>query len=188
MNQKWDTVYFEKPGRENTEEALRLAKVRAEQLGIRNVVVASYTGYTGALASEIFKGYNLVVSAGMMGFQEPNVARMDSENLRRMEANGAKVFYHLHAFGGLGRAVKNKFGAIQVDEIIANTLRLLSQGVKVALEISCMAADAGLIRTDEECVSVGGSGGGADTAVVLLPANTHRFFDARIREIVCKPR
>lgn len=188
MNQKWETVYFNKPGKENTEETLRLAKLRADQLGIRNIVVASYTGYTGAAASEVFKGYNLVVSAGMMGFQKPNQARMSPEHLRKMEENGAKVFYHLHAFGGLGRAVKNKFGAIQVDEIIAHTLRLLSQGVKVGCEIACMAADAGLIRTDEECVAVGGSGGGADTAVVLLPANTHRFFDTRIREIVCKPR
>jgi hypothetical protein len=188
MNQKWETVYFDKPGKENTEETLRLAKLRADQLGIRNIVVASYTGYTGAQASETFKGYNLVVSAGMMGFQEPNQARMNPEYLREMEDDGARVFYHLHAFGGLGRAVKNKFGAIQVDEIIANTLRLLSQGVKVGCEIACMAADAGLIRTDEECVAVGGSGGGADTAVVLLPANTHRFFDTRIREIVCKPR
>jgi len=188
MDQKWETVYFEKPGRENTEETLRLAKARADNLGISNIVVASYTGYVGALASETFKGHNLVVSAGMMGFQEPNKARMDPENLEKIEANGGKVFYHLHAFGGLGRAVKNKFGAIQVDEIIANTLRLLGQGVKVGLEISCMAADAGLIRTDEECVSVAGSGGGADTAMVLLPANTHRFFDAKIREIICKPR
>jgi len=188
MNQKWETVYFNKPGKENTEETLRLAKLRADQLGIRNIVVASYTGYTGAAASEVFKGYNLVVSAGMMGFQEPNQAKMSPEHLRKMEENGAKVFYHLHAFGGLGRAVKNKFGAIQVDEIIAHTLRLLSQGVKVGCEIACMAADAGLIRPDAEGVAVGGSGGGADTAVVLLPANTHRFFDTRIREIVCKPR
>jgi hypothetical protein len=188
MNQKWETVYFDKPGNENTEETLRLAKRRADQLGIKNIIVASYTGYTGALASEIFKGYNLVVSAGMMGFTEPNVARMDPANLKRIEKNGAKVFYHLHAFGGLGRAVKNKFGSIQVDEIIAHTLRLLSQGVKVGCEIACMASDAGLIRTDEECVAVGGSGGGADSAVVLLPANTHRFFDTRIREIICKPR
>jgi hypothetical protein len=188
MNQKWETIYFEKPGRENTEETLRLAKLRADQLGIKNIVVASYTGYTGALASEIFKGYNLVVSAGMMGFQEPNQARMKPENRKKMEEDGAKVFYHLHAFGGLGRAVKNKFGSIQVDEIIAHTLRLLSQGVKVGCEISCMAADAGLIRTDEECVAVGGTGGGADSAVVLFPANTHRFFDMRIREIICKPR
>jgi len=51
-----------------------------------------------------------------------------------------------------------------------------------------MAADAGLIRTDEEAIAIGGSGGGADTAVVLKPSNTHTFFDLRIKEIACKPR
>jgi hypothetical protein len=182
------TVYFQTLGKGNTEETLSLAKSRAEELGIRNVVVASYTGYTGALASEVFKGYNLVVSAGMMGFREPNQHRMVKENRDKIEANGGKVFYHLHAFGGLGRAVKQKFGAIQVDEIIAHTLRLFSQGVKVALEISCMACDAGLIESGEECIAIGGSGGGADTAVVLLPSNTHRFFYTRVLEVICKPR
>ena len=182
------TFYFETRRKGNTEETLSLAKSRAEELGIKNIVVASYTGYTGALASETFKGYNLVVSAGMMGFREPNQHRMVKENRDKIEANGGKVFYHLHAFGGLGRAVKQKFGPIQVDEIIAHTLRLFSQGVKVALEISCMACDAGLIESGEECIAIGGSGGGADTAVVLMPSNTHRFFDTRVLELICKPR
>jgi hypothetical protein len=182
------TVLYETIGRGNTQETLSLAKSRAEELGIKTIVVASYTGYTGALASEVFKGYNLVISAGMMGFREPNQHRMVKKNRDKIEANGGKIFYHLHAFGGLGRAVKQKFGPIQVDEIIAHTLRLFSQGVKVALEISCMACDAGLIESGEECIAIGGSGGGADTAVVLIPSNTHRFFDTKVLEIICKPR
>ncbi len=182
------TVYFENRGKENTEKTLPLAKNRAEELGIRNIVVASYTGYTGALASEVFKGYNLVVSAGMMGFREPNQHRMIDENRRKIEANGGRVFYHLHSFGGLGRAVKQRFGPIQVDEIIAHTLRLFSQGAKVALEISCMACDAGLIESGRECIAIGGTGSGADTAVVLLPSNTHRFFETKVLELICKPR
>ena len=182
------TVYFETIGKENTYKTLSLAKNRAEELGIKNIVVASYTGYTGALASEVFKGYNLVISAGMMGFREPNQHKMVKKNRDKIETNGGKIFYHLHAFGGLGRAVKQKFGPIQVDEIIAHTLRLFSQGVKVALEISCMACDAGLIESGEDCIAIGGSGGGADTAVVLIPSNTHRFFDTKVLEIICKPR
>jgi hypothetical protein len=188
MNYKTETVYFETAGRSNTEETLRLAKKRADELKIKNIVVASYTGYTGLLASEIFQGYNLSICAGMMGFTEPNIQRMAEENREKIEKNGAKIFYHLHAFGGLGRAVRQKFGAIQVDEIIAHTLRLFSQGVKVGCEISCMAADSGHIRTDEDCIAIGGSGVGADTAIVLTPSNTHRFFDLRVREIICKPR
>jgi hypothetical protein len=188
MNRKCETYYFDKPGKENTDKTLELAKKRAEELGIKNIVIASYTGYSGVKASKIFQNYNIVVSAGMVGFREPNLKRMIPENRKKIESKGGKIFYHLHSFGTLGRAIKQKFGVIQVDEIIAHVLRLFSQGVKVGCEISCMAADAGLIRTDEECIAIGGAGGGADTAIVILPANTHRFFDVKIREIICKPR
>ena len=34
-------VYFDNPGEENTEEVLRIAKLRADELGIKTVVVAS---------------------------------------------------------------------------------------------------------------------------------------------------
>lgn len=188
MSGKKEVVYFETPGRENTDEILRLAKQRADELGIRNVVVASYTGETGAKASVLFKGYNLVVAAGVVGFREPNRHRMTLDNRAVIEGNGGRVFFATHAFGTLGRAVHRKFGAIQVDEIIAHVLRLFGQGVKVGCEVACMAVDAGLIRTDEEAIAIGGSGGGADTAIVVRPSNTHTFFDTRILEIICKPR
>ncbi|MFB0557716.1 MAG: hypothetical protein ACETVY_01240 [Candidatus Bathyarchaeia archaeon] len=188
MSGEKKVVYFESPGRENTDETLRLAKERSDELGIRNVVVASYTGETGAKASEIFRGHNLIVAAGVVGFREPNKHRMTPENRAIIEGNGGKVFFATHAFGTLGRAVHRKFGAIQVDEIIAHVLRLFGQGVKVGCEVACMAADAGLIRTDEEAIAIGGSGGGADTAIVVRPSNTHTFFDMRILEIICKPR
>jgi len=48
-------------------------------------------------------------------------------------------------------------GVIQVDGIVSSVLRLFGQGVKVAFEIACMAADAGLIRTDGEVIVIGGS-------------------------------
>jgi hypothetical protein len=185
---KVETTYFEEPGKVNSREALKIAKKRADELGLKDVVVASYTGETGALAAETFKGYNLIVVAGMVGFLEPNQDRMNSEHKKTIEDNGGKIIRACHGFGALGRAVNKKFNAIQIDEIIAHVLRLFGAGVKVACECACMAADAGLIRTDREVVSLGGNGGGADTAVILLPSNTHRFFDMRIREIVCKPR
>jgi len=183
-----ETVYFGESGRGKTEETLRLAKERADALGIKNIVVASYSGETGVKASEFFKGYNLVIASGVVGFREPNLNRMKPENRAIIEENGGKIFHSTHAFGTLGRAVHRKFGPIQVDEIIAHVLRLFSQGVKVGCEIACMAADAGFIRTDEEAVAIGGSGTGADTAIVIKPSNTHTFFDMRIREIICKPR
>ena len=181
-------VYFAKPGPGNTEETLTLAEERARALGIKDVVIASYTGSTGAMASEIFKGSNLIVVGGVFGFEEPNKIGMTQANRATIEANGGKVLFTGHAFGMLGRAVKSRFGAIQVDEIIANVLRLMSQGVKVGCEITCMAADAGLIRTGDEVIAVAGSAHGADSAIVVKASNTRTFFETRILEIICKPR
>lgn len=188
MSKAKDTFYFSEKGKNCTEETLKLAKKRAEQLGINNIVVASYTGSTGVKATKIFQNHNLVVVSGMMGFREPNADRMIPSNKKEIEREGVTIIKTLHAFGTLGRAIRNKFNTIQVDELIAYTLRIFGQGTKVACEIACMAADAGAIRTDEECIAIGGSGGGADTAIVLLPSNTHRFFDTKIKEIICKPR
>ena len=64
----------------------------------------------------------------------------------------------------------------------------MGQGMKVVIEITVMAADAGLVRTDEDIIAVGGSGRGADTAVVLRPVNSNDFFDLKVKEILCKPR
>jgi hypothetical protein len=181
-------VYFAGSGPENTQATLRLARARADALNIQDVVVASYTGRTGLLASEVFKGRNLVVVGGVYGFEEANRVAMLPENRSRIEANGAVILHTGHAFGMMGRAVKNKFGAIQVDEIIANVLRLLGQGVKVGCEITCMAVDAGLVRAGAEVIAIAGSAQGADAAIVLRASNTHAFFETRILEIICKPR
>jgi hypothetical protein len=182
------TVYFEKPGPGNTEETLKLAKARAKELGIKNIVVSSTTGETGVKATEVFKGYNLVVVTHVTGFTKPDAQQLIPENRKVIENRGAKILTASHAFGTLGRAVTKKFGTLQVDGIVSAVLRLFGQGMKVTCEIACMAVDAGLIRTDEEAIIIGGTGSGVDTAVVLKPSNTHAFFDLVIKEIVCKPR
>ena len=182
------TVYFTQKGPQNTDATLELAKERADALGISDIVIASYSGQTGAKASKIFKNHNLFVVAGVMGFKEPNKTAMLEDNRSVIEDNGAKVLFAGHAFGMLGRAVNRQFGAIQIDEVIAHVLRLFSSGVKVGCEITCMAADAGLIKVGEEVMAIAGSMKGADSAIVLRASNTHTFFRTQILEIVCKPR
>jgi hypothetical protein len=70
---------------------------------------------------------------------------------------------------------------------MANVLRLMGEGTKVCVEITLMAADAGLIPADRDIVAVAGTGKGADTALRIWPANAARFFDLKIREIIAKP-
>ncbi len=63
----------------------------------------------------------------------------------------------------------------------------MGEGTKVCVEITLMAADAGLIPADRDVVAIAGSGKGADTALRIKPANAARLFDLRIREVIAKP-
>ena len=183
-------VYFEKPGVENTEEVLRIVRQRAEELGIKTVVVASTTGKTAVRAMDVFHGLRVVVVTHSAGFKEPNTQEFTKENKKIVEGKGGIILTTTHAFGGLSRATHRKHNMTVLGEVLADTLRIFSQGLKVACEVSMMAVDSGLVRTDEDVIAIAGTGGegrGADTAIVLKPVNTHDFFDLKIKEILCKP-
>src|SRR4030043_769280 len=174
-------TYFLKEGRENTEATFNLAAERANELGIKTLLLASTTGETGARAVEYFKGYKIIVVSHVYGFAEPNRGEMHAQYVNKIESAGGRIITAAHAFSGVSRAIRTKFEAYQTAEIMANTLKIFAQGIKVVCEIAMMAADAGMVRTDEEVIALAGSGRGADTAVVLMPANSHNFFDLKIK-------
>jgi len=183
-------TYFDQAGPDNTERTLELAALRAAQLGSRHIAVATTTGATAAklVARLAGQGPHVVAVTHSAGFGEPNTQELLPEHREAILQGGGEILTCQHALGGVNRAVRRKLGTYQLDEIIAFTLRSFGQGMKVACEITVMAADAGLIPAGEEIIAIGGSGRGADTAAVLLSANAQDFFDLRVLEILCKPR
>jgi len=181
------TVYFEEAGGQNTDTLLRFVKEYVEKEGMKDIVVASTTGETGVKASKIFKGHNVVVVTHCFGLREPGKTELQEEYREEILANGARIFTGIHALSSAERAIRKDFGTIQPLELIANVLRLMGEGTKVCVEITLMAADAGLIPVDRDIVAIAGTGGGADTALRVRPANAARFFDLKIREILAKP-
>lgn len=181
-------VYFEKPGKQNTDETLRLAVERAEKLGINHLVVASSTGETAKKALKVARNINLVVvtyHTGFIGVGKNSMSKDVEEFLRQ---NGVKIVRQSHILSGLERSISRKLGGVSRTEAIAEALRsLFGHGMKVCVEIAIMAADSGAIPI-EEVVAVGGRSRGADTAVVILPAHMNNFFDMQIKEIICMPR
>ena len=181
------TVYFESPGSKNTEEVLRIAKQRAEELGIKTIVVASTRGDTAVKAMDALQGLRVIIVSHVTGFYEPDAQKFTEESRKIVESKGGIIVTAAHAFAGLSRAMRHKYNMYVLGEVIADTLRIFGEGTKVACEITLMAVDSGLVRTDEEVIAIGGTDQGADTALVLRPANTHRFFDLKVKEILCKP-
>ena len=181
------TIYFDQAGAVNTERTLELARARAENLALRQVLVATTSGATGLRAARLLQGFDVIAVTHSTGFQQPNTQELTPENQAAIEAAGARILTCQHAFGGVNRAVRTMLDTYQLDEIIAYTLRLFGQGIKVAVETALMAADAGLVRTDSPVMCIAGTDHGADTAAVILPSNAQSFFDLKMVEIVCRP-
>ncbi len=179
-------MLFDQKGSQNTDKVVEAAAKRAGELGTGYLVVASNSGDT----AEKFVGKvkELVCVTHHVGFKNPGEDEMTPEMRRRLQDKGIKVLTTTHLLAGVDRSLRFKFQGVYPAEIIAQSLRLLGQGLKVCVEISCMALDAGLIPYGREIIAVAGSSRGADTAVVCVPAHSNHFFDTRVKEIICKPR
>jgi len=183
-------VYFENAGAENTEETIKLAKERADELDIQDIVVASTHGSTGLRVAEAFKdtGSNIVVVTISEAFKEEGWV-MSREERQKLLDKGLKVFTGTHALGdNINSAFTEKYGGKAFNEVVAQTLYRFCQGMKVCVEIVLMAADAGLIPVDREVLAIAGTGDGADTAIVVKPSYSRKFLDLEVKEIIAKPR
>lgn len=185
-----EVLYFEEPGPDNTQTTLRAARRRAEELEIGHVVVATSTGETLVQALNEFEETEVrLCGVTLLAGYWDTYQGPDELKIEEAEARGAQVLTATHALmGNVETAIREKFGGLPPVELVAHTYYTLSQGTKVAVEVAVGAADAGLIPVDREIISIAGSSRGADTALVLQPACSVRFFDLRVREIIALPR
>lgn len=184
-------VYFESGGKHNTELTLKLVRERAEKRKIKNVVLASITGFSAEKALEIFKNSDAKLTVvGLTGPKFPKFPESLKEKLIQMGHN----FCYANDF-------KYDF-----PEDVQETLRRFCEGLKVCVEVALIAAEAGYVKPGEEIIAVGGTGvlgyekgGGVDTAIVFEAIKSKDFLKLetifgkkeerrKIKEIICKPR
>lgn len=181
--------WFERPGPENTDAVIRCVSRRLSEGDLHHVVIASGTGETAAQLMTYIEDLNaqLVCVTHHAGFSGDDEVELEREYVSQLRKGGASILTASHALSGIGRSISKTFGGVTPVEMIAAVLRLFGQGMKVCVEIAVMAADSGVAPTDQDILCVGGTGRGADTAVVLRAAHMDRFFDLRIREELCRP-
>jgi hypothetical protein len=186
-----DILYFTKPGNQNTAMVIDCVKRRIETgQDIQHVVVASSRGKTALKCIKLLNGLDIKLSIVTLhaGFKEPGKIEMTNDMIKQIRDSGADLVIGPHSLSGISRSISNKFGGTSPVEIIGHTLRTFcGHGLKVAVEIAIMASDAGVLPVDRPIISIGGSHGGADTAVVMKSAHMNNFFDMEIREILAKP-
>jgi hypothetical protein len=184
-----EVTYFIEPGMKNTVQTLLLAREKAEERKINKILVASTTGYTIQKALEIFKATDkqFIVVGGRRD-QFP-------EDLH----NEIKQRKHIIIF--------NSEQSFKYPELVWETLRRFSEGMKVCVEMTLMISDLDLLPIGVEVIAIAGTGrvdfpagGGADTAIICetvksrdffkldLPQSKSKMIGRKIKEIICKPR
>jgi hypothetical protein len=184
-------AYLDKAGKSECPQCLAAAAKRAAELKLSCAVVASASGKTALeLARALRKAGSRakVVGVGYSAEFAAKWGRLEPRFTREAEKLGAVFIKGGHAMGGINTAIEKKFGGVPPNKLVASTYYTLGQGFKVAVEVALMAADQGAVPLAKETLALGGTGEGADTALVLSPVCSTDFFGLKIHEIVCMPR
>lgn len=179
-------MYFDKIGKVNSRETAALALKAAKEKNIKYIVVASSRGDTAKLLINT-SGINIICVTHANGYPIPGKNEMSQEVRNELMDLGIKVLTTTHVLSGAERGLSKTFSGVYPVEIIAHSLRMLGQGVKVSVEVAIMALDAGLIPYGEPIIALGGTVSGADTAVIITPSHASSIFETKIHEIICKP-
>ncbi|MFX1442467.1 MAG: hypothetical protein ACFFHV_03545 [Promethearchaeota archaeon] len=189
---KLEVTYLENTGPENTDKALEIAKKYADQLNIKDIVLASTTGTVAEKALEIFNpnDYNVVIITHSYYFVNSSVRQeFPEDKMETLKQKGLKFHCGTHAMSGIERGLRLKKEAWIFVDLLAKMLGFqFCQGVKVCIEIASTLCDAGLIPDlDRDIISVGGTGRGADTVCLIKPAPTSEFKNLKVKAILAKP-
>lgn len=186
-----DLLLFEEKGEQNTSKCFDLVKDRMEERAVEKVVVASTSGENGVRALRKFEDLEvkIVVVSHQFGYKKDGKIEFDDQKRKKIErADNASLVVTSDLLTRVPKMFRGKYGGSTKLDIIADTLRIFSEGVKVCVECSVQATDSGEISPGEEVAVIAGTAHGADTAVILESAHSHKLFEFDIKEIICIPR
>lgn len=181
---------FETTGKENTAAAVAIAVEKANALGCP-IVLSSNTGASAEaiLEQAAARGYSgqIVVVRSAASAALKGVNKMTPEVKQSLTDRGCTVVTAAHTLSAGERSLSTKLQGVYPLEIMAHTLRMFGQGMKVCVECSTMAMDADALPFQTPVVALGGTSTGLDTAVVLTPSYSSSILDTKIHEVLCKP-
>jgi hypothetical protein len=188
---------------------MSLAKHRADLLKVKNILVATNTGTSIRAAYQVFgSGYRFFAVGNPSSAHQRGLVLHDGikpQTRKTLEDMGIMVVLvdqsmfqkkKVHSFYGVSyddvRCSCSAKGHINAVSILYNTLQLFGDGPRVCLEITLMAADAGVLSLDDDCMAIACPSSYCDlpdAAVMLHPAKTTDMFmgGLRIKDVVLCP-
>ncbi|MFO7996951.1 MAG: pyruvate kinase alpha/beta domain-containing protein [Dehalococcoidia bacterium] len=193
---KRQVYYFDEPGEENTQWVIEAVSQRLELGGVRKVVVASTSGETAVEFARSLKDRAELICVSEAPYRREwgeEWPCVKQEFGRELETLGVtvidKVPYVFHDSVLEAARISGAFP----EQVVKETLYSFGQGMKVAVEVALIGVSCGYLAPYEDVIGVGGSGKGADTAIVLRATYPASLFDRdpakrlEIREIIAMP-
>jgi len=199
LGQSKSIFYFDVCGEVNTQKTLELGVKRAQELGVKKLIVASETGLSALKAVEALKNTSIalvvVTSAAGTKIEKTAIGDLqigipDKAIWDKLEKNGAQIIRAADPLYNVGAALEH-MGTLTLATIVRLCLKIVSSGTSVCISEALMATDNGLVKEGEEVVAVAGSWVGLDTALVVRATNSASFLKKGafvIKEVICKPR
>ncbi|MEA2038072.1 MAG: pyruvate kinase alpha/beta domain-containing protein [Nanoarchaeota archaeon] len=182
---KKEIIYFEKPGRSNTDECIEAVKRRIVEGDIKQLVVASGTGETALKFAGVCEN---VVCVSYHAGMKPEKKEALEENSSKLKEKEIKLVNSTHTLSAGERSIAKRWSGTYPLLIVADTYRTFCEGIKVCVEVSLMATDNGVIPAGENILVVAGTSKGCDTAVILRSAYSGDFMENLvINEVICMP-
>ena len=180
-------TYFKEPGKVNTDKCLELAVEYAKSNNIKTIVLSTSTGETALKLRQLDSGLEIIAVTYSEAVDYKEKLELFSKNKAKVEEAGIKIVKATHAFSGIDKCIFKKFGGTSTHVIVSETLKLISEGTKVAVECALMAADSGVVKK-EQILALGGTSKGVDTCLLVEPSTTSKLFEFGILEIICMPK
>jgi len=193
---KRQVYYFDQPGEGNTQLVIEAVSQRLKAGGIKKVIVASTSGETAARFARSLKGKFELICVSEAPFRREwgegwpclkEEFRQELEELKVPIIDKAPYVFHNSVLDSA------RWSDAFPERLVKETLYCFGQGMKVAVEVALMAVSCGYVIPFEDVIGVGGSGKGADTAIVLRATYPACLFDKdsakrlEIREVIAMP-
>jgi len=193
---KRQVYYFDQPGEGNTQLVIEAVSQRLKAGGIKRVIVASTSGETAARFARSLKGKFELICVSEAPFRREwgegwpclkEEFRQELEELKVPIIDKAPYVFHNSVLDSA------RWSDAFPERLVKETLYCFGQGMKVAVEVALMAVSCGYVIPFEDVIGVGGSGKGADTAIVLRATYPACLFDKdsakrlEIREVIAMP-
>ncbi len=193
---KRQVYYFDEAGEGNTRSVIDAVSQRLEAGGIKKVIVASTSGETALKFARKLKDKAELICVSQAPYRRewdeewPCLKQRFTQEMERLGVaivDRAPYVFHNSVLEAA------PWSDAFPERLVKETLYCFGQGMKVAVEVVLMAVSCGYATPYEDVIGIGGSGKGADTAIVLRATYPACLFDKdptkklEIKEIIAMP-